>query len=184
MHHHHHLHSPASPSSHSMSSAMSFSTPALSSGTMSTSSSQDGFPGSSNHSNIGSSPVLLYPSSMQHSPVAGLGLGGQYFQVGTAPSMGKQNSAGSRVYISPPPVSPQAPVRGVDYSATGREHETKGKRKELELGPPPPPAPPSRVLDEPTRKGEEIGIDLGDFDMMDTLGECHAGASAALRRRS
>lgn len=85
--------------------------------------------------------------------------------------MSKQNSTGSRVYISPPPaVPPQVPVR-VDYAAIERGNETKVKRRELELGPPPPLAPPSRVLEEPTRKGEEIGIDLGDFDMMDTLGE-------------
>jgi hypothetical protein len=87
--------------------------------------------------------------------------------------MGKQNSAAgsSRVYISPPPaVTPQVPVR-VDYAAIERENEAKGKRRELELGPPPRLASPSRVLEEPTRRGEDIGIDLGDFDMMDTLGE-------------
>ena len=172
-----HHHTPSSPSTLSVSSSsMSYNTPALSSGTMSTSSSQDGFsPASQAQSHFAPSPVMVYPNTMQHLStglgVAGLGVAGQYLPVASAPSASKQASGG-RVYLSPPGVN-SAPngSRGLDYSLGQRERDLRPSRRDLDLGPAPLSASMGRSLEEPTRKGGDIGIDLGEFDMMDTLGE-------------
>lgn len=157
----HHL-SPPSPSAQSMTSSMTYATPALSSGTMSTSTSQDCFSPRSQHP---LSPVMVYPSvSPVNSPglgVGGIGIGGQYFQSVTSSSMGKQGSHAGRVFINPPNAA---------GAARPHEREAKGKWREREVERPLPLAPFTRPGDAPSRKGEDIGLDLGDFDMLDTLG--------------
>lgn len=133
--------SPASPSS--MTSSYNYSTPALSTGTMSSSSSQDAFP----------APPTHYPSPPAQ----------QYYH-----PAGKQPTHAGKVFINPP-------GRAHPYAGRGTSEEPKGKGRERDwdsMGSPPAPTPvpTMSVPEESTRRGEDLGIGLGDFDMLDTLG--------------
>ncbi|KDE03170.1 AGC/PKA protein kinase [Microbotryum lychnidis-dioicae p1A1 Lamole] len=170
-----------SPSAMSMTSSLNY-TPALSAGTMSASSSQDGFRVASH------SPIMAYPTTPQM--MAGLGMPGAFFQnlPGGATTMHKQTSSGShRIYMNPssagkaastlsaqnsprpPSTSNQSPASlwGPMPAAMPVESSllASGKNRTVML-----PTPVPTVEATPSRKGEEIGLDLGDFDMLDTLG--------------
>ncbi|SCV67196.1 BQ2448_5842 [Microbotryum intermedium] len=183
----HHLSALPSPSALSMTSSMNY-TPALSTGTMSASSSQDGFHGSSSSNHGGHSPIVAYPSTPQM--MAGLGMPGAFFQnlPGGATTMHKQTSSGSnRIYMNPSSAGRAASTLSAQSSP--RPPSTNSQSPASLWGPMPGampvepslltsaknrtvllPTPVPTVEATPSRKGEEIGLDLGDFDMLDTLG--------------
>ncbi|GAA5918589.1 hypothetical protein JCM6882_001902, partial [Rhodosporidiobolus microsporus] len=137
-----------------LSPASAFGTPALSSSTpMSLASSHDTFSTlATPATGFGSSPppaggVYLAPSSPQPSTSAG------YYAAGVGPE-------GSGLGLQQPQEPKQIDVKSVAAAAHAATQGAGGHRRTTSTVKPP----------EVSRKGEDLGLTLGDFDMLDTLG--------------
>ncbi|KAL8283526.1 hypothetical protein RQP46_005629 [Phenoliferia psychrophenolica] len=118
---------------------------------MSSSSSQDAFP--SPHQSYGSHPPYFHPQPPQ-----------------------QQQQQGGKVFINPPGGTyygggQGGVVKGKEREWQGEQQQQQGQGQWGQQQPQQEAVLPTVVVpEESTRRGEDLGIGLGDFDMLDTLG--------------